>query len=78
MKYVVILILAFHTSNYSYVKEEVKAEPGLVEGGSVGGAVLHLDHDYTATFPGMKTEPGKAWIDEDAPPLVSFFFIVFF
>lgn len=30
----------------------------------------HMDHDYTAIYPpGIKVEPGKAWIDEDAPPL---------
>jgi len=48
-------------------EEEVKVEP--VDGGKV---LLHLDHDYTATsYPAaaMKIEPGKQWIDEDAPPL---------
>ena len=39
----------------------------------------HTDHDYTAIYgqninlePG---NPGKAWIDEDAPPLVRMTFI---
>jgi hypothetical protein len=36
----------------------------------------HTDHDYTAIYgQNIKLEPGnpgKAWIDEDAPPLVKF------
>ena len=32
-----------------------------------------VDHDYATLYalpPIMKMEPGKAWIDEDAPPMV--------
>jgi len=57
-------------------EEEVKTEPGMKEtqDGEVlpllGGSPRHMDHDYTAIYtPGIKTEPGKAWIDEDAPPM---------
>ena len=58
------------------MQEEVKTEPGLTEKEG-SGSPLHLDHDYTASYlPGMKIEPGKAWIDEDAPPLVSSYFLI--
>ncbi|XP_023320114.1 cyclic AMP-responsive element-binding protein 3-like protein 4 [Eurytemora carolleeae] len=49
-------------------EEEVKSEPGM-DGGKEMNSRMHTDHDYTALYPGMKTEPGRAWIDEDAPPL---------
>ena len=39
---------------------------------------MHMDHDYTALYPGMKTEPGRAWIDEDAPPLVKHYLKFYF
>lgn len=41
-----------------------------MDGGKEMNSRMHTDHDYTALYPGMKTEPGRAWIDEDAPPLV--------
>jgi len=63
-------------------EEEVKTELGmrgeadlLSKGHSPPPPRQHTDHDYTAIYaPGTsikveKTEPGKAWIDEDAPPL---------
>ena len=48
----------------------MKSEPGMEVGKEVN-ARMHTDHDYTALYPGMKIEPGRAWIDEDAPPLVN-------
>jgi len=56
-------------------EEEVKSEPGMKDmmievETSDAAAPRHTDHDYTAMYvPGMKIEPGKAWIDEDAPPM---------
>ena len=52
-----------------------------MEGGKEMNSMMHTDHDYTTLYPGMKTEPGRAWIDEDAPPLVNIieiFFAYFF
>jgi len=58
-------------------EEEVKTEPGMKETNEagegmslLGSSPRHMDHDYTAIYtPGIKMEPGKAWIDEDAPPM---------
>ena len=53
---------------------EVESSPAPAAAGASDPSMpppRHTDHDYTAIYvPGMKLEPGKAWIDEDAPPMV--------
>jgi hypothetical protein len=59
-------------------EEDVKSEPAEEVVVHVKGqeSLLHhhTDHDYTAIYgQNIKLEPGnpgRAWIDEDAPPLV--------
>ena len=53
---------------------EVESSPAPAAAGASDPSMpppRHTDHDYTAIYvPGMKLEPGKAWIDEAAPPMV--------
>ena len=46
-----------------------------MENNNAGGAEPpYSDHDYTYTYKymdGLKAETGSAWIEEDAPPMVS-------
>ena len=57
-------------------KIEIKIEEPLV-GSERGAQPPYSDHDYTYSYkftgqqPPVKAEVGSAWIEEDAPPMVS-------